>query len=184
MLKIDPIWQPDIQQKNFRLVLDAMSYPGRCFTLHSLPDEGAAVLSILATLLDAEVTLSDHHNLLRTDDWPMLQAESSSSDKADYVLCDGSHLPDFSPKLGTLPNPDQSATLILKVNKFGKGGETLKLSGPGIKEIERLSVAGFNTEWLSKRDEWVCSFPLGVDIILVDDQHVVALPRTTRVEVE
>ena len=76
MLKIDPIWQPDVQQKNFRLVLDAMSYPGRCFSLHTLPDEGPVVLSILATLLDAEVSLSDPHNLLRADDWLMLQQKN------------------------------------------------------------------------------------------------------------
>jgi len=184
MLKLDPIWQPDIQQTNFRLLLDAMAYPGRRFTIHAVPKEGHVALSVLATLLDAEVTLSDPYNLLRSDDWPMLQAKATSADKADYVLCDASQLPKFLPKLGTLPDPEQSATLILKVNKLGKGEKTLKLSGPGIKDIENLIVDGLNTEWLSNRDDWVCAFPLGVDMILVDEQHVAALPRTTKVEVE
>ena len=183
MLKIDPIWQPDIQQTNFRLVLEAMSRPGRCFSLHTLPTEGPVVLSILSTLLDAEVSLSDPDKLLRKDDWIMLQAKSASVDVADYVLCNASQLPHKSPKMGTLPNPDQSATLILKVNKLGKGDHRLKLSGPGIKEIEYLSIKGLDLDWLSKRDDWNCAFPLGVDIILVDDQHVAALPRTTKVEV-
>lgn len=184
MLKLDPIWQPDVQQTNFRLLLDAMAYPGRFFTLHAVPNEGVGALSVLATLLDADVTFSDPYNLLRDDDWPMLHAKSSLADEADYVLCNASQLPDFSPKLGTLPNPDQSATLILNVNKIGKGEQTLKLSGPGIKDTQRLSVDGLNTEWLSKRDEWICAFPLGVDMILVDGEHVAALPRTTKVEVE
>ena len=184
MLKLDPIWQPDVQQTNFRLLLDAMAYPGRYFTLHAVPNEGAAALSVLATLLDADVTFSDPYNLLRGDDWPMLQAKFALADEADYVLCDASQLPDFSPKLGTLTNPDQSATLILNVNKLGKGGQTLKLSGPGIKYIEYLSVDALNAEWLSKRDEWLCAFPLGVDMILIDGQNVAALPRTTKVEVE
>jgi len=184
MLKLDPIWQPDIQQANFRLLLDAMAYPGRCFTLHTVPKEGHITLSVLATLLDAEVTFSDPYSLLRTDDWPMLQAKSTSADKADYVLCDASQLPKFSPKLGTLPDPERSATLILMVNNLGQGEQTLKLSGPGIKDTESLSIDGLNAEWLAKRNDWVCSFPLGVDMILVDEQHVAALPRTTKVEVE
>jgi len=184
MLKLDPVWQPDIQQANFRLLLNAMAYPGRYFALHAVPKEGHITLSVLATLLDAEVTLSDPYNLLREDNWPMLQVKSASADEADYVLCDASQLPNFSPKLGTLPNPDQSATLIVKVNKLGQGDLKLKLSGPGIKDFERLTVDGLNTEWLSKRNDWICSFPLGVDMILVDAQYVAALPRTTKVEVE
>jgi len=140
MLKIDPIWQPDVQQQNFRLILDAMSRPGKCFNLHTLPNEGAISLSILATLLDAEVSLSDPHNLLLADDWLMLQAKVASAEEADYVLCDAMQLPNLSPKLGTLPNPDQSATLILKVNNLGEGENKLKLSGPGIKENEYLSM--------------------------------------------
>jgi len=183
MLKLDPIWQPEVQQINFRLLLDAMAYPGQRFALHAVLNKEHATLSVLATLLDAEVTLSDPHNLLSADDWLMLHSESTSEDKADYVLCDASQSPNFLPKLGTLPDPEQSATLILMVNKLGKGAYKLKLSGPGIKDIENLTVDGLNTEWLSKRDDWVCAFPLGVDMILLDDKHVTALPRTTKVEV-
>ena len=183
MLKLDPIWQPEVQQTNFRLLLDAMAYPGRRFALHAVPNKEHAALSVLATLLDAEVTLSDPYNLLSADDWLMLQSKSTSEDKADYVLCDASQSPNFLPKLGTLPDPEQSATLIVIVNKIGKGVSKLKLSGPGIKNIEYLIVDGLNSEWLSERNDWVCSFPLGVDMILVDDQCVAALPRTTKVEV-
>ena len=183
MLKLDPIWQPDVQQNNFRLLLDAMAYPGRCFTLHGVTNEGHAALSVLATLLDAEVTLSDPYNLLSADNWQMLQSNSISEDKADYVLCDASQSPNFLPKLGTLAEPEQSATLILMVKKIGKGVSKLKLSGPGIKNIEDLIVDGLNSVWLTERDDWVGSFPLGVDMILVDDQCVAALPRTTKVEV-
>jgi len=184
MLKVDPIWQPDIQQTNYRLMLEAMSRPGKSFSLHTLPAEGTVALSVLSTLLDSEVSLSDPDNLLRQDDWIMLQAKSATIDTADYVLCDATQSPHFSPKLGTLENPDQSATLILQVSKLGIGEQKLKLSGPGIKEIEYLSIEGLNQEWLSKRSDWNSAFPLGVDMILVDDQHVAALPRTTKVEVE
>jgi len=164
-------------------LLDAMAYPGRRFALHAVPNKEHAALSVLATLLDAEVTLSDPLDLLSADDWLMLQSKSTSEDRADYVLCDASQSPKFSPKLGTLPDPEQSATLILMVNKIGKGVSKFKLSGPGIKNSEDLIVEGLNSEWLSKRDDWVGSFPLGIDMILVDEQYVTALPRTTKVEV-
>jgi alpha-D-ribose 1-methylphosphonate 5-triphosphate synthase subunit PhnH len=114
----------------------------------------------------------------------MLQAKSALVENADYILCDAIQLPDLSPKLGTLPNPDQSATLILMVDKLSVGEHKLRLSGPGIKNIEYLAINGLNLDWLSKRDDWNCSFPLGVDILLVDDKSVAALPRTTNVNVE
>jgi len=184
MLALDPIWQPAIQQTNFRLLLNAMAYPGRCFTLHAMPKNGSVALSVLATLLDVDVTLSDPYHLLRAEDWPMLQAKSIAADKANYILCMASQPPKFTPMLGTLSEPEKSATLILIINKLTDGEQILKLSGPGIKDVESLTLDGFNSEWLLKREEWVGAFPLGVDMILVDEQQVVALPRTTKVELE
>lgn len=183
MLRLDPIWQPEIQQIHFRLLLDVMSRPGRCHTLPMVPEKGAAALAVLASLLDAGVSLADPHGLLREQDWPMLQARAATPEQADFILCDAASLPDFSPRLGSLPNPDQSATLILVVSELGRGETCLKLSGPGIAGIDMLVVDGLANDWLDLREGWVSAFPLGVDIILLDGQRVAALPRTTRVEV-
>jgi len=183
MLKLDPIWQPDAQQENFRLLLDAMARPGHRYTLDTLPENGTVALTVLATLLDAEVSLDDPHALLRHEDWPMLQAQSTSTEQADYILCDATQTADFTPKLGTLPSPELSATILLVVDNIGKGNLQLKLTGPGIKDDRSLSITGLDSTWLSKREEWNCAFPLGVDLILIDDKQVAALPRTTKVEV-
>jgi len=183
MLNLDPIWLPGVQQIHFRQLLDAMARPGKCHPLASVPGDGPVVLSLLATLLDAEVTLADPYNLLRPGDWSMLQVKSGSAEKADYVLCDARQLPDFLPKLGTLPCPDQSATLILIVSQLGQGVMSLKLSGPGIADTVKLQIKGLDQQWLNSREDWVSAFPLGVDLILIDDKQVAALPRTTRVEV-
>jgi len=182
MLKLNPIWQPEIQQSHYRILLDAMSHPGRRYSVTTQREEAPMALTILATLLDAEVSLADPHGLLKNKDAFMLQAKLVKADQADYILCDGSLIPDFEPKLGTLPCPDQSATLILVVDKIGQGNINLKLKGPGIAETERLDMSGIDAHWFSKREDWVCSFPLGVDLIFVDDTQVVAIPRTTKVE--
>lgn len=183
MLRLDPVWQPEIQQRHFRLLLDVMSRPGRCQALQAIPEEGPVALAVLAGLLDAQVSLADPHGLLREHDWPMLQAQAAAPEQADFILCDAASAPDFMPKLGSLPNPDQSATLILVVTALGRGDTRLKLTGPGIADIETLLLDGLAAEWIDLRNEWVSAFPLGVDMILLDDRQVAALPRTTRVEV-
>lgn len=182
MLKLDPIWHSDNQQKQFRLLLEAISRPGRCYPLLKHSDNGSVALGILAILLDAEVSLADPHHLLQKSDWPMLQAKLAESEQADYLVCDALRNPDFMPRIGTLQSPEQSATIVLVVNKLGKGNVNLKLTGPGIKKSENLIISGLSLQWLSKREDWNCSFPLGVDFILIDDEQVTALPRTTKVE--
>lgn len=183
MLSLDPIWLPDTQQIHFRQLLEAMARPGKCYPLTTVPEEGPSVLAVLSTLLDAEVSLADPHDLLRSDDWPMLQATSASAEQADYVVCNGNRVPNFTPKLGTLPSPEQSATLILVVDELGEGDNQLNLTGPGIADTENLLIKGLDKQWLAMREDWVCAFPLGVDLILVDGKQLVALPRTTKLEV-
>ena len=184
MLKPDPIWLPEAQQRHFRQLLDAMARPGTCHAIDTRPEAGPVVLSVLASLLDAEVSLADPHELLCSEDWPKLQATNMDAEQADYVLCDGTGVPDFTPKLGSLPEPEQSATLILLVEQLGRGQHHLKLTGPGIEQTTTLHIDGLATEWLQRREEWVSGFPLGVDLILVDEYRLAALPRTTRVEVD
>ena len=186
MLKLDPIWQPEAQQLHFRLLLEAMSRPGRCQRLPVIPEDGPLALSVLASLLDAAVSLADPHGLLREQDWPMLLAQHATAEQADFILCDASRVPDFMPRLGSLPKPEQSATLILVLAELGteldKADLLLKLSGPGIARHETLGVSGLAKEWIDRREDWVSAFPLGVDMILLDAVCIAALPRTTRVE--
>jgi alpha-D-ribose 1-methylphosphonate 5-triphosphate synthase subunit PhnH len=183
------IWHPLTQQKTFRRLMDACAYPGR---LADLSDTGAEALSaVLATLLDGEVSLADPDGLVPEHDWPRLEARCSTPDQADFIVCDGAIAPKaapvFSPRLGTLENPERSATLILRVAKLG-GEESqaarLTLSGPGIERTQALAVAGLAPAWLDARATWVAAFPLGVDYILVDRERAAFLPRTTQIKGE
>lgn len=181
MLKVDPIWQPDIQQQNYRVLLQAMSRPGSVKPLVGLDASNTAPKAVLATLVDGEVSLSDLHGMLGPGDWPLLQARSGEPFSADYILCSGDVPPDFEPKLGSLPCPEQSASCVVVVDSLGGGERTLELTGPGVDGSLTLSVQGLSDDWLARREDWVCAFPLGVDVILVDDARIAAVPRTTKV---
>jgi alpha-D-ribose 1-methylphosphonate 5-triphosphate synthase subunit PhnH len=182
MLDLSSIWSAEVQQRNFRSLLDAMARPGRVQPLIYDRQESSSIEAIMASILDGEVCLSDHNNLLNEDDWPLLQAQKATSESADYVLCKGSEVPDFTPKLGTLTSPELSALLVIQVDSLSVGDIRFRLRGPGVERFQTCTISGLDRGWLSKRNEWVCAFPLGVDLILLDRSGVLALPRTTRVE--
>lgn len=180
------LWHPLTQQRVFRRLMDACAYPGR---LADLADSGATALStVLASLLDGEVSLADPNALVTEHDWPRLEARRSAPQAADFIVCDGAiappNAPAFAPRLGTLDNPERSATLILCVAQLGEDAKPavqLSIEGPGIKGTQNLALIGLNPAWLSARADWVADFPLGVDCILVDARHAVFLPRTTHI---
>lgn len=171
-------WQVPTQQAAFRLLLEAFSYPGRRIELNT---EGDALVLVLATLLDGGVTLADPQGLVSADDQRRLGVTTVSPEQAQYVVMSGDHVPDFKPALGTLESPEQGATLILKVDSLGSDG-CLRLSGPGIESESWLSVSGIDPAWWARRNSWNGAFPLGIDLILVAGNQVVALPRTTRIQ--
>ncbi|WP_299176384.1 phosphonate C-P lyase system protein PhnH [uncultured Neptuniibacter sp.] len=183
MLELASIWKPEVQQQNYRSILEAMSRPGRIQNITFSQSDSDAMTAILATLLDGEVSLSDPDKLLNIDDWPMLQATKAEPDCADYIVCKGSSSPDFEPKQGTLSSPEYSATLLLQVESLTSGSSKIRLQGPGIETSEEVSISGLSDDWLTRREDWVYAFPLGVDMILVAQDMILALPRTTRLEV-
>jgi len=183
MIEVASIWQPDIQQHNFRALLAAMSHPGQVKPILSAEDDNAATTAVLATLLDGTVSLADPDRLLDDNEWPLLQAENADPANADYILCAGCNVPELEPKLGTLASPERSATVVIQVADLTGGNLQLRLIGPGINGYIDCAPTGLNTEWLERREDWVCAFPLGVDWLLVDHSSVLAIPRTTKVEV-
>lgn len=183
MNNIESIWLPEVQQQVFRSLMEAMSRPGKLENLATLTECAFPARAVLATLLDAEVSFCDHDDLLDANDWPLLQAENRPVEQASYILCRGDKAPDFEPMLGSLSSPERSATLILQVASVSDGACQLNLSGPGIKGERPAKLSCLDRDWLIKREQWNASFPLGVDLILVDREHVLALPRTTNIEV-
>ncbi len=181
MSQMDACWQADPQQQVFRLLLDAYSFPGKVQTLPA--GLAPAHRALLAALLDNTVSLHDCHGLLATHDSGLLQARHVAATEADFLLCDGAASTLPTPKLGTLSEPERSATLVLVLAAVGAGETLLHLRGPGIADTTPLSVGGWQRQWLEQRQHWCAAFPLGVDMILCDAQRLVAIPRTTTLEV-
>lgn len=175
------IWQPALQQRVFRRLLDCFACPGRIAS--GGDSDRAALVTLLATLLDGETSLADPHRLIASADWPKLQARRDSADSAAFVVADGARAPDFSPRLGTLESPERGATVVLTVTALGTG-QRLRLSGAGIDGHIELAVSGWHPGWIDARADWVAAFPLGVDMILCDGARFAALPRTTHIAME
>lgn len=172
-----------IQQLNFRALMNAFAYPGRIQTLHG---NSPALEQVLATLIDDEVALADPDTLLNGDVRMRLEARMETPECVQFIVCKGETPPAFQPMLGTLEEPEHGATLIVQVQGFSalSVASKLTLTGPGIEKENTLHVAGLNTAWLQRRAFWNAAFPTGVDFILVSENQVVALPRSTQVQGE
>lgn len=168
------VWSAPNQQTVFRQLMRAFSFPGRIETLAG----GEALTQTLATLVDREATLAAPQNLLGALTLQRLQARMTEPEHAQFIVADGSQSPTFEPSLGTLESPEFGATILLKVTTLGEGIR-LQLTGPGIASTQALAITGFDPVWLERRQVWNEGFPLGVDLILIDANSVVALPRTT-----
>lgn len=167
-------WGAPRQQAVFRQLMRAFSFPGRIQTL----TEGEALRQTLATLVDREATLADPQDLLDALTLKRLQARMTAPELAQFIVADGRVPPLFEPCLGTLESPEGGATIFLRVTALG-GGAQWQLTGPGIATTQALAISGLDPAWIARRQDWNEGFPLGVDLILVDTNSVVALPRTT-----
>lgn len=180
-MKTEAIWRANTQQCIFRELLEAFSRPGDIRDIGAWIEDATAPLAVLATLMDGETTLADPHTQITDTQWPLLQAKPDTCKNARYIIADGHCCPDFQASLGSLESPEFGATLLILVDRVGQGEVDLELTGPGIDGKKNLNLAGLHSAWLTCRADWVGAFPMGVDLLLVDAQRVVALPRTTRI---
>jgi alpha-D-ribose 1-methylphosphonate 5-triphosphate synthase subunit PhnH len=181
MMKIDPLWQPAIQQQVFRHVLDAFSRPGTIIDLSDLIGTHTADMAVLAALLDRQVSLADPANLLDERLWALMQAQQVSCDVAQFILAEGAVHPEFEPHLGTLESPESGATVVVRVKHLEDNGD-IELRGPGIEKSHRIQAIGLATEWIKQREQWVYAFPMGVDMVLTDATSLLVIPRSTRIK--
>jgi len=174
------VWSPLYQQRGFRALMTAFAFPGRRQPLPPCTDAKGPTC-VAAILCDKEVTLADPHQLIQPVDIRRLGTVEAETDHASFIVADGSRPPAFDLTLGTLGAPEQGATIIIRVASLEDSSDfPLILRGPGIDGQQSLAVRGLNGDWLIARARWNQNFPMGVDLILVDDTQMVALPRTTQ----
>ena len=188
-------------QKNFRILLDAMSRPGKVVSLHPhsfgrFPQGfNPHVLTLMKTLCDNNVTIFTYDRTYQN----YLQANTGSEPvdnpaMADYALFGGRRYSGGFSKLktGTPEFPEDSTTTIVTVDSLAEGvcGDfsdntlVLRLKGPGIKHSNTLFINGLDSEYAAVFSSLNRAFPLGLDLILADTEgRISCLARTTRLEV-
>lgn len=185
----DPIFQ---SQAAFRQILQALSNPGVLLRIEAtsfeapqdLPPAAAAILLALADY-ETPVWLPEHLAKGPMRDWLVFHTGTLISERPEHALfaiIDGASsdpaLARFA--LGEDRYPDRSATLIVLSSAL-ENGTPLQVTGPGIESSVNFAPQGIrNGFW----DEFAANherFPLGVDLLLVSGDHVVGLPRTSKV---
>lgn len=167
------VWSPAVQQAAFRALMQAFARPGdvRMLSHPALP-------LIPATLLDSATSLADAQMMMEAMDRDRMEAVLTTPALAHFVLVSGATAPDFTPALGTLESPELGATLLIVVKNL-RDGQALTLSGPGISGSREIRLSGLSPAWLRAREDWNAAFPMGVDMLLMAECEVMALPRTT-----
>ncbi len=80
---------------------------------------------------------------------------------------------------GSTEYPDRSTTVILQVESLTEGS-VCELRGPGIDGTAVLRATFQPADLFERLAINAALFPRGIDLVLVADDAVVAIPRTTR----
>lgn len=179
-------------QSTFRSVMDAMARPGsvqRIVPMAGSPGpmmRGTAAIAL--TLFDHDTPLWLDARMSESADvvkWlkfhtgaPVVQDSSIAS---FALISDGVLLPTLERfALGTNEYPDRSTTVIIQVESLDSG-RGFELRGPGIDGVGTLQVLIKPFDLFERLRMNEALFPRGIDVVLVADDSVVAIPRTTRV---
>ncbi|WP_439402109.1 phosphonate C-P lyase system protein PhnH [Bradyrhizobium sp. DASA03068] len=179
-------------QSTFRSVMDAMARPGsvqRIVPMAGAPDtmmRGTAAIAL--TLFDHDTPLWLDARMAESADvtkWlkfhtgaPVVQDSSIAS---FALIGDGGALPSLERfALGTSEYPDRSTTVIIQVDSLATG-RSFELRGPGIDGTATLQASIKPFDLFERLHMNEALFPRGIDVVLVADDAVVAIPRTTRV---
>lgn len=167
---------------NYRSSLRALSRPGEVQPV--LPLFGSGLLAMASVLLYAEVSFYGEPTL----DFRLIRAlcgaQPVSRQEADYLFfAEPRHDHLREAKTGTAESPEFGATLLFGCPHLDAGGTRVKLSGPGIDGMVMRSLPVAET-FISILQEKNSAFPMGIDLFFIgDDNTLLGLPRTTRIEV-
>lgn len=172
----------------FRVLLKAMSRPGRVYPLPDFPAGLPAAAGLLGCLLDNETSLAViGDNELESFLPGHLGCLSTAPEEADFILvgrgAEGG-CRDLNLRCGSMDYPDRGATVVYLVDELAEGGSSLSLAGPGIDGGISLAIGGFDCDALRHLQRLNSNYPLGVDAIFLDRQgRVACVPRSSRIGV-
>lgn len=177
-------------QSTFRSVMDAMARPGTVQPIQAVAGTPGAMMrgtaAIALTLFDHDTPIWLDRAMSETSDvakW--LKFHTSAPVIPDARACSFALVGDVRAlpaldrfALGSSEYPDRSTTLIVQVDSL-KSGPAYQLTGPGIDGAAVLQTT-VHQDLFERLALNAILFPRGVDVVLVHDDNVVAIPRTTR----
>jgi alpha-D-ribose 1-methylphosphonate 5-triphosphate synthase subunit PhnH len=178
-------------QSTFRSVMDAMARPG---SVQRIVAGAGAPPPMMRGTAAIGLTLFDHDTPIWLD--PLMSATSnvakwlkfhtSAPVVQDSSICsfaligDASTLPSLDRfSFGSNEYPDRSTTLIIQVESLTEG-TSIELRGPGIDGTAIVQAAIQPADLFERLAINQALFPRGIDAVLVADDAIVAIPRTTR----
>ena len=178
-------------QEHYRLILDSMARPGKINTLPPLNinepmdiNNASALIAFALLNTDASFCAPEDEtvaNFIKLH----TSAKVAEMENADLVFVSGLRDDDFisSLKAGTLPYPENSATVIADVTRISAAAMSnclqLTLKGPGVKDTATVYVAGLSTVLLDDLKKQNLEFPLGIDLMLTDSHNqMICIPRS------
>ena len=178
-------------QATFRLVMDAMARPGKVRQLTKSVGAPSGLMhgtaAIALTLFDHDTPIWLDRTMAATSDvakW--LKFHSGAPVIAESSVCSfalvglGNEMPALDRfSLGSNEYPDRSTTLILQVESLTEG-RGYELCGPGIDGTAILQASIEPADLFEQLAVNAKLFPRGLDVVLVHDDAVVAIPRSTR----
>ena len=178
-------------QSTFRSVMDAMARPGSVQRIASVAGAPGAMMrgtaAIALTLFDHDTPIWLDSLLSATPDvakWLKFHTSApvvTDSSIASFALVgDPENLPGLDRfAFGSNEYPDRSTTLILQVESL-TDGPMVELQGPGIDGAATLRASIQPRDLFERLAVNATLFPRGIDVVLVHDDSIVAIPRTTR----
>lgn len=164
---------------SFEELMWALARPG---LPRNLPFAGLFVLA--ESLIDRECSFHVSGDAALARRLAETGARPATLDRADYVFAPIGSTADVAAlaglRIGTLAYPDEAATLFAPA-RFG-AGQTLRLTGPGIRDAVTIEVDGVDPAFWAMRAKAI-RYPLGWDLYLVDGDRLAGIPRSTKIEV-
>jgi alpha-D-ribose 1-methylphosphonate 5-triphosphate synthase subunit PhnH len=178
-------------QSTFRSVMDAMARPGSVQRIVAAAGAPAAMMrgtaAIALTLFDHDTPVWLDGGMSETSEvtkW--LKFHTGAPVVGDSSVCSFALIgdPSMLPALdrfafGSNEYPDRSTTLILQVESLARGS-ALELRGPGIDGTALLQATIQPLDLCARLAVNAGLFPRGIDVVLVADDAIIAIPRTTR----
>jgi alpha-D-ribose 1-methylphosphonate 5-triphosphate synthase subunit PhnH len=178
-------------QSTFRSVMDAMARPGsvqRVVASAGFPVPlMRATAAIALTLFDHDTPIWLDARMSETSDvtkWLKFHSGApvvKDSSIASFALIgDAAALPGLERfSFGSNEYPDRSTTLIVQLENLVEGA-AFELCGPGIDGSATIHAAIEPADLFERLAVNEKLFPRGIDVVLVADDSVVAIPRTAR----